>query len=417
MADKYFPIKKGVACQLKWTWNTIRLQEGTSSCCHRVEPVKLTVENFENFHNHEVWISHRKLMLDGKFPQQGCQYCERIEKVGGTSDRMTHIQQPNLYPTELDTDPEAINVRPRILEVFLDNVCTLSCVYCDESNSSKVAAENRKFGYIKGIPYYFKDTPHDDFPALVEKFFEYLDKNYTNLKRLAILGGEPFYQKAFDRLITFIKNNNNPDLELNIVTSLAITPKRLHDFVAEIKELLVQRKIGRLDITVSIDCWGAEQEYVRHGLNMDKLRENFEYLVAQKWITLNVNSTLTSLTVKTMPELIEYINHHRQTRKIYHTFGHVDFKPWLHCDIFGSGFFDKDFEKIIQCMPTETEWDRIQQDYMKGLAKSLNQFEADPTKLGQLELFLDEIDRRRNLNWRSIFPWLDQYFLENKNVV
>ena len=37
MSDKYFPIKQSPACQLKWAWSTIRLYEGSTSSCHRVE--------------------------------------------------------------------------------------------------------------------------------------------------------------------------------------------------------------------------------------------------------------------------------------------------------------------------------------------------------------------------------------------
>jgi len=417
MSDRYFPIKKGVACQLKWTWNTIKLQEGTSQSCHRVDPLFLTPENFDNFHNDEKWLEQRKMKLDGKFPQAGCQYCETIEKAGGVSDRMTHLKIPNLYPLELDTDPEAIHVTPRILEVFLDNVCNLRCIYCDESNSSRIEAENKKFGYIKEFKNLMPIPRHSNFDELVEKFFAYLENNYTGLRRLQILGGEPFYQKSFDRLIDFVKQNTNPDLELNIVTSLAISKSRLVEFVESMKQLLIQRKIGRLDIMVSLDCFGAEQEYVRYGVDLKQLKENFEFLVDQKWIMLNVNSTITSLTIKTMPAMIEYLNNFRKQRKIHHSFAHVDNRPWLHCSAFGAGFFDPEFNKVLACLPEKTDWDQNIKNYMHGLHKSLSLSEIDYAKISQLKRFLAEIDRRRNLDYTKVFPWLDQYFLENQKYV
>ena len=417
MSDKYFPIKKGVTCQLKWTWNTIKLQEGTSQSCHRVDPLFLTPETFDNFHNNEKWLEHRKLQLAGKFPQAGCQYCETIENAGGISDRITHLKIPNLYPLELDTDPEAIHVTPRILEVFLDNLCNLKCIYCDESNSSRIEAENKKFGYIKEFKNLMPIPRHINFNELVEKFFAYLENNYTGLKRLQILGGEPFYQKSFDRLIDFVKQNTNPDLELNIVTSLAISKSRLEEFVESMKQLLIQRKIGRLDITVSLDCFGAEQEYVRYGVDLKQLKENFEFLVNQKWIMLNVNSTITSLTIKTMPAMIEYLNNFRKQRKIHHSFGHVDSRPWLHCSAFGAGFFDPEFNNVLACLPEKTDWDQNIKDYMHGLHKSLLLSEIDYAKISQLKRFLTEIDRRRNLDYKKVFPWLNQYFLENQIYV
>lgn len=417
MSDRYFPIKKGVACQLKWTWNTIKLQEGTSQSCHRVDPLFLTPENFDNFHNDEKWLEQRKMQLDGKFPQAGCQYCETIEKAGGVSDRMTHLKIPNLYPLELDTDPDAIHVTPRILEVFLDNLCNLRCIYCDESNSSRIEAENKKFGHIQEFKNLSPIPRHSNFDQLVEKFFAYLENNYTGLRRLQILGGEPFYQKSFDRLIDFVKQNTNPDLELNIVTSLAISKSRLAEFVESMKQLLIQRKIGRLDIMVSLDCFGAEQEYVRYGLDLKQLKENFEFLVDQKWIMLNVNSTITSLTIKTMPAMIEYLNNFRKQRKIHHSFAHVDNRPWLHCSAFGAGFFDPEFNEVLACLPEKTDWDQNIKNYMHGLHKSLSLSEIDYAKISQLKRFLAEIDRRRNLDYTKVFPWLDQYFLENQKYV
>lgn len=414
---KYFPIKQGVACLLKWTWNTIRLQDGASHCCHRVEPVYLTVDDFDNFHNHDTWVSHRRMMLEGKFPQQGCQYCEKIEQSGGTSDRMTHLKIPNLSPKELETEVNAIHVTPRILEVYLDNVCNLGCIYCDESNSSFLQTENQKFGYIKIVPFNFEIKKHDQFNELVERFFSYLEKNYHELRRLVVLGGEPFYQTSFDRLITFIKQNNNSNLELNIVTNLSLNRKKLEAFVDEMKLLLAKKQIARLDITVSLDCWGIEQEYVRYGLDLELLKSNFEYLVSHKWIKLMINSTITSLTVKTMPAMIEYLNAFRSDREIHHSFGHVDYKEWMHCAVFGRGFFDEDFRKVLEVMPKITDWDKNQREYMIGLWKSLDDSIIDNEKIAQLKNYLNEIDRRRKTNWKGTFPWLDQYIIKEPHVV
>ena len=414
MVDKYFPIKTGVACPLKWTWNTVRLQEGTTASCHRVVNVPLDLENFDSFHNNETWISHRKMQLAGEFPQAGCQYCENIEKAGGVSDRMTHLKIPNLVPPELEADPTALVVTPRILEVFLDNTCNLACIYCDESNSTRIEHENKKFGYeIKGIPIINQIDRHKDFEQLQDKFFLYLKKNYHHFKRLHILGGEPFFQDSFSRLMSVVESNTNPDLELNIVTNLMVSEKKLQKFIDTVKQLILNRQIKRLDITVSLDGWGPEQEYIRYGLNLKTFQQNFELLLKHKWIIMNVNGTITSLSIRTMPELIKILNQYRSKRKIHHTFSLVDNRPHLHPRIFGPGFFDKDFDNIINCMTSNTEWTRNQLDYMIGIKKSLSNSVENREQLRNLKLYLDELDRRRNLNWYSLFPWLNEYFKES----
>lgn len=414
MVGKFFPITQGVACQLKWTWHTVHLYDGTSNSCHRVDSVALAPATFDNFHNHETWINQRKTMLEGKFPQAGCQYCENIEKNGGVSDRLTHLKIPNLSPRELDHDPLAVVVTPRILEVFLDNTCNMKCIYCDESNSSQIKAENLKYGHIKiksvADPGQVSEK-HPDFEALTDKFFEYLDKNYHQLRKLNVLGGEPFFQQSFERLFKFIQNNKNPDLELTIVTNLKLPKKTLEKFVIDIRQCLLERKIGRLDITASLDCFGEQQEYVRYGLDLDKFKENFEFLAQHRWITLNINSTITALTIKTMPDMIRYIKTFLKDRKIFWSFGLVDNRAWLNPTVFGGEFFKTDFENILREMPDSSDWDKNQRQYMEGISRYVSAATVDLDHMNNLIEYLDEIDRRRNLNWRTVFPWLDRHVL------
>lgn len=422
---KVFPIKQGVACQLKWTWNTIRLWESTTACCHRVSEIRITPEEFQNFHNHPVWIKHREMQLDGVFPQQGCQYCEKIEKAGGISDRLLHLNEEGVYPPELDQDPLALHVTPRILEVFINNSCNMSCIYCDESNSSRIYKENQRFGYqVPGIlpeskswQIIPKATPGDQYQEMLDQFFQYLEKHYMTLRSLKILGGEPFYQKEFGTLIDFICERNNPDLKINVTSNLMVSRSVLENFIDKMRYVLSKKKLSRVDLTASIDCWGAEQSYVRYGIDLDQWMSNFEYMVSHRWLYVTFNNTITNLTIKTLPDLMRYMNEIRKHRQINHAFGLVDGRPYLHPDIFGAGFFDNDFEKIISLMPESDEWEKSSKSYMKGLQLYLQTTQSDPIMQGYLKSYLDEIDRRRNLSWRQVFPWLDQHFLGPENVV
>jgi pyruvate-formate lyase-activating enzyme len=418
--NSYFPIKKGVACPLKWSWNTIRLSEATSACCHRVEPIPLKIDNFDNFHNDDVWLEHRKMQLAGKFPQQGCQYCENIEIQGGLSDRLYHMNQADMCPPELNTDPEAIHVTPTVLEVFINNRCNLACIYCDESNSSRIAKENQKFGHIVPgelpnqkpiIPIFPKTINYE---LLLDKFFNYLEKNYQSLRKLNVLGGEPFYQKEFYTLIDVISQYKNQNLNFTIVTNLMVSPDVLASSIEKLKQILVERRLKRVDITVSIDCWGDEQEYVRYGIKLDQWKKNFEYLISHKWLYITINNTITSLTIKTLPDLLNYINELRKIRPIHHAFGLVDRRPYLHPSIFGPNYFDQDFDNILSIMPDITEQDKLRKQYMTGIKNSLNNSTDDLELKNNLKKYLTEIDRRRGTSWQKTFSWLA---LELKNVV
>jgi organic radical activating enzyme len=415
--DRYFPIKTDTACQLKWTWSTLHLYTGTTNSCHRVDPTPIDPDDFDNFHNTPKKLLDRQLMLQGQWPTGGCEYCKNIEQAGGSSDRMFQLQIPGLVPKELETDSLAVEVTPRIVEVYLDNVCNMSCIYCWDGFSSKIQAENVKFGRFEkgGIVIDNKATKNKNFEKISEKFWQWMQNNYSDLRRLHILGGEPFYQSQFETCLEFLETNKNPELEFNIITNLKVSRPRLQKLIERIKQLVTDQKIGRVDITCSIDCWGEEQEYIRYGIDMKEWQQNFDYLVEQSWITLNINQTITGLGIKSIPDLVKFINQRRsESRPIGHYFMSCVNRPQLYPGIFGPGFFDQDFEKILAEMPNDTWQHQHATQMMKGLQLEFNSAPRDNKQIENLKIFLDEIDRRRNLDWKQVFPWLEK---ELKNVV
>ena len=409
MVDKYFPILTKTACQSKWTWSTIKLFNGTTSSCHRVENNLVTPETFADFHNTPKKLADRQLMLEGKWPGGGCEYCKNIEDAGGHSDRMLHLGIPNLVPKELDQDLQAIQVTPRILEVYFDNICNMSCLYCSNTDSSRIDQENRHFGVFEkhGVKIQNNDVKTARFDELNLALWEWMDVNAHELARLQVLGGEPFYQFQFDRCLDFFDRHPCPDLEFNVISNMMVGARRFQLVIERIKKLVAQRKLKRFDLTCSIDGFDSGQEYVRHGLNLTQWRENFEYAVNEKWIYLNFNQVLSGLTLKGVPELLQYINQQREHRAIHHHFGTpVMTYDFLHPDIFGSGYFDTVFEEILTLMPAETEQQKTAREYMLGIQRQVNSQPRNQTAINQLGVYLDEIDRRRGVNWRQAFPWL-----------
>lgn len=411
MNKKYFPIRTQTSCQLKWNWSTLFLNTGVTKSCHRTSESTVTSENFSNFHNTDVKILDRQRMLQGKWPESNCGYCRKIEEAGGFSDRMLHLNIPDKSPPELELDPTSVNISPTILEVYFDNTCNLGCLYCTPHLSSKIADENRKFGPLTyNSKQLISAVPTKNFKSLVPHFWKWFDTNFHTLKRLHILGGEPFYQQELDKLLESINQTPNPHCELNIVTNLSYPQQRLVKYIDQIKELVSARKLKRFDLTASIDCWGDPQEYVRYGINLEQWQQNFEYLVSKRWITLNINQTISPLTIKTIPELLERLVIWRQNRKIGHYFSGVTPDPsFLKPEIFGPGEFAEDFKKILAVMPDVTDQDRDAIKYMRGIGESIESADIDVQEIQNMLIYLNEKDRRRNTNWRQVFPWLIEY--------
>jgi hypothetical protein len=404
-----FPIKTATACASKWAWSTIWLNKGESASCHRNHPSTIDPNDFDNFHNLPKKIEDRKLMLEGKWPTGGCEYCQDIEKAGGFSDRQHNNDIGGYVPIELKTDLKAVHVSPKIVEIFAQNTCNLACLYCFEDLSSRIQTENKKFGHGFDIPIVpvVDQTASDDYYS---KFLDWLDRNIKNLSRLHLLGGETYIQhNLMNDVLNIIERNPNPNLQLNIFSNFNAPEKYWNEYNQRFKDYYKSKNIGRLDLTCSIDCWGPEAEFVRNGLNLVQLEKNLDWASSQSedWLYLNINQTISSMTIKTMPELIEKIKEYSKNRHIGHYFMLVENFPVQHPEIFDYSMWENDFERILNTMRKDTVEDQEAITRMIGIQKRLQHTcKQDTDKISRLHAYLDEMDRRRSTDWRSLFSYL-----------
>jgi hypothetical protein len=404
-----FPIKTATSCQLKWVWSTLLLNSGITRSCHRTAESKLTAENFSDFHNTDVKIQDRLSMLAGQWPEQNCGYCRSIEEQGGVSDRIRHLSIPYRMPQELRIDPEAVNVSPTVLEVFFDNTCNLGCLYCTPSLSSFIEAENKKHGRFEKHNIILHNQ-EKKFQSMIDLFWTWFPEGFPKLARMTVLGGEPFYQKEVDQLLSMIAKHPNPHCTLSFQSNLMISESRMLQIIEKLQSLTSCRLVKRVDITCSIDCWGPEQQYVRWPLDLDRWQKNFEMLIEQQDFYLNINQTISPLTIKTMPQLLERLATWRRKRHIGHWFSEVSPGPdYLKPHILGWEIFELDFTQILNMMPMDTEEDRLARQYMSGIFNRIRQHEPDPIQIRDMFVYLEEKDRRRGTDWRNVFPWLEGF--------
>jgi hypothetical protein len=342
-------------------------------------------------------------MLNGQWPERGCQYCRDIESAGGQSDRMTNLDFPGIHaPPELDVDAQATQVTPRILEVYFDNTCNLKCVYCGPHFSSLWDAENIKFGQ----PAFAKSTRIEQNK---QKIFDWLQNHGHHLTHFNILGGEPLFQQELDQSLDLFERHPAPELKLQIFTNLNAKLERVTGVVEKVKRLIDTNALREFEITASLDCWGAPQEYVRFPLDLQVWQTNFEYLLQQKWINLIVSSTITPLTIKTLPDLLEKINVWNQTRTVHHYQNSVNGPDHMFIDIFGD-IFAQDFSRALALKPCQTPEQTASKNYLDGIARQSASKGPNLPMIKKLYEFLNQCDQRRGTNWRVTFPWLVEEF-------
>lgn len=416
MDKKIWPIEVEPTCKAKWNWSTIYLANSASASCHRTTQYKFDLDSFDDFHNLPPKLRDRQMMLDGQWPGNGCEYCKKIEDVGGFSDRMLqNSSNDGRTPDEVYNDPNAVNVVPKSVEVYFDNTCDLKCVYCGPWYSSAWQAENKKHGrFMTGRHWLIDDYQvSDNRRAYVEKFWSWWDRHYDQVVHFQFLGGEPFFQKEFDEFLDFLECHENPELWITIVSNLNCSNDRLVEKIERFKKLTVDKKIKTLQIVGSIDCWGPEQEHIRFPLDLKNFEKNFEYLVGQEWIVLNINSAVSTLSIKAMPELLRKLNHWRKSREIYQMFMTIQDPHPLNPDYLGGEVFKEDFKIILDIMNESKHlhtWYEKVLPYMEGISKQMSASQPKLQKIQELHDLLNELDRRRGTNWPNIYPWLAEEF-------
>jgi hypothetical protein len=409
--QKKFPIQTATACQLKWNWSTIFLTTATTASCHRTNHHRFDTDRFD-FHNTPSKIQDRQRMLQGHWPIKGCEYCQSIEKADGQSDRLTNLDMSGMHaPPELDIDPTAVAVTPRIVEVYFDNLCNLKCVYCGPHFSSLWDAENKRHGSFSSNGLVIKDNFQKDgnLDYNKQKLFDWLAIHGHKLTNFNILGGEPLFQPEFDQCLDFFFKHPAPDLDLQIFTNLNASASKIESVINKVRSLINNACIKQFTVTASLDCWGSDAEFARFPLDLTVWQRNFERLLVEPWIRLVVGSTVTPLTIKTLPDLVEKINHWHEQRPVHHYFNSVNSPSYLFIDIFGDIFYE-DFQRALNIMPETTVEQRNTKNYLTGIAQQSASGRPNISEVRKLYTFLNEMDRRRQTDWRSVYGWLIPVF-------
>jgi organic radical activating enzyme len=260
-----------------------------------------------------------------------------------------------------------------------------------------------------------KQTPDRD--QYFSSWLNWLDNNYQHIDRISILGGEPFLQKEMWSILDFVKNKKNQNLTISVNTNLNSKPELVKKFVETCKDLIVTRRIKKIQIDASLDCWGPQAEFVRNGLDLSRWQQNFEYLIQHKWLSISVHHVITSLSIGTSLDLqnriAEYKKHNPKITQAYHV---VDsgYEEIYHPDMFGSTFFKDKLDELLQTYPVTTEWDVETRKRLEGICLMVDAQTPDRSRLTKLKTTLDMIDQRRGTDWKMLFPHINQYFIENK---
>ena len=408
-------------CVLKWYHQEINLAEGQNHSCYHCPQHKIPLKG--DLHNTPHKVEQRKIMLEGGKPDE-CSYCWDIEKIPGLiSDRQIlhhqfHKNDPNVIASAV---ADGLNpVYPRYLEVSFTNKCQMSCSYCSTSKSSSWQKEIDKYGpyeltqrsnalqYFSRKEYMYEDTKN----PYIKKFWKWFPEAYEHLFVLRVTGGEPLLDKNTYRLIEYLKKHPNENLEFDINTNLMVSEKRVLRYIDLVKDLP-----GKNKLYVSIDSWGEQAEWIRHGLDIDVFEHNLLRVLANG-IHVGFMVTFCLLSIPNISELIFKVAEWKNQFPGQITFdAPYMVEPYhLTARIADENLISK-LEKSLKDMELyvdekiylTTEYERYKKsvEWIKN-----NLFTGDILENHRKDFvkFVDEHDRRRGTDWHNSFPEMEQFY-------
>lgn len=313
----------------------------------------------------------QKSMLEGQMPK-GCAWCEN--KSHSLQTRMFDI-----FPSRQEQDYQQGDFRLQYLDARWSNTCNLACVYCSPTYSSTWAQELNE-------------------PVRIEReqkneLLDYVLDHVELLKEVYLAGGEPMLMKENEQLIEAIRQRN-PNCHVLVNTNLTqITNSTIFE------NLLALKNCSWL---VSVDDSHDRFEYMRYPATWTEFAENLETLSAKtSEFQIAFNMVFTSLNALTIWDTVDWLmskNFKNFTIQLYNNGNTPQYPldvrsmPRAYQQAVLDRMNDKKYQNLLGYTSTR--------DYLTELVEN---------SLPRVLKYLQDLDQRRGLHSRQVFPKVYEY--------
>ena len=428
-------------CLAKWKQVSLHLQTGMNNSCyhpplHPIDPVAVALDP-SALHNTEHKKAQRVMMLQNEKPTE-CSYCWNMEAENKLSDRHYRSGEPWAAKdysviTKSTGDEDAI---PSYVEVNFNNACNLSCSYCSPQFSSSWQQEvDRHGGYptstIHNDPGHFtgrnRPIPARDDNPYVAAFWEWWPTLYPELEHFRMTGGEPLLDKNTYRVFDYVLANPSAKLHLNVTSNFSVDEKSWQKYLAYVKQLCDGR-IEHFMQYVSLDAWGAQAEYIRHGLDFDLLWDRVNQFLTEipSYNSLTFIVTMNNLSVSSLENLFAGILGLRKTysktyQRVWFDTPVLREPAWQSLQILPEPYADK-LEHVWAWMVRQIETDQAPFQGFKDYELSRLDRDIAWMRAGQgadhsraradFWRFFSEHDRRRGTDFLETFPEMRSWWAQ-----
>jgi len=309
----------------------------------------------------------------------GCHECWDREKHGQKSMRSKTQKEYEILGVDISS--------PRILNIELQpsNLCNLSCLMCNENNSSVIQAENQRLGISLINP---KDLKWNDLHY--NNLHELLNQGFRVLN---VLGGEPFYNKKLLEVLESLDSALTSRAVLQIFTNASFYNEQWK---------AVLSKFGLVRLVFSIDGVRDVYEYIRYPGVWATVDQNVASIKTMARAKCMVNCIVQNLNILYLDQLIDWC----VSQQLHLELSLVHVPSYFKITNLPDSTKQQAIEKLAIWINQyhEPHVNKSLVEFKQILQDSLGQFDQH-----QWQLFKDQVELRdsvRGNSWGKLLPGL-----------
>jgi sulfatase maturation enzyme AslB (radical SAM superfamily) len=292
--------KADAFCILPWIHMSFQPYGEVFTCCARGPKAK-ALGNTKTQAAHEIWNSDamktlRKDMLAGRRREDMCGNCYQMESVQLKSSRQIFNEmfakyiEPKVAATQSDGSLQEMQF------VYWDfrfsNICNFRCRMCGSHNSSAWEPEAIKIWFL------------DDrsVQADPQKLFQIAEQQIPYVERINFAGGEPLLMIEHYKILQALISAGKTNVPLDYSTNLSVLGYQEYDVIQ------LWQCFTNLNISPSIDHFGAKAEYIRKGTRWENIVENARRVRAEvPWAKMQPSVTVSLYNILDITEIHEHL--------------------------------------------------------------------------------------------------------------
>ncbi len=334
----------------------------------------------------------------------------------------------------------ATQVRGSKLEVNFNHACNFKCSYCSPQFSTTWGQETERYGEFPttpphNAPEHFqgrkRPIPNREQNPYVDAFWKWWPTLYTNLKHFRMTGGEPMMDNNTYKVFQYIIDHPKSDLHLNITSNMCPPDDKLKKkYFNMLQTICLQEKVEHVMQFVSVDSYGKQAEYIRHGLDynrmMDNVDEFLDRIPHRNSITFII--TYNNLSVTGLGKLLEQIKqlrekHSKNYQRVWFDIPLLRQPAWQQITLLPESYqaiHAENVEMMRKNSGSELGYGAFKdfeiQKMLRNLAYWKKNADASTQNKKNFYAFFNEHDRRRRTSFLNTFPEMEEFYMECKNA-